>query len=146
MKLLVICHANVCRSPMAESVLRRSVGHIDGFVVDSAGLSGAVGEKVHPLTAKALRERNYEVTSGTAKLLLGGNVAWADLVFVMDKEQRKQLIARFPAASGKIWLLGHWINIEVKDPVGGDYEIFKATLDTIEKAVQSWLPALRVKK
>ncbi|NML32433.1 low molecular weight protein-tyrosine-phosphatase [Paraburkholderia antibiotica] len=146
MKLLVICLANVCRSPMAESVLRHAVGHIDGFEVESAGIAGAVGEAVHPLTAKALQEKGYDVSSKKAKLLLGGNMAWADLVFVMDKEQRKQLIARFPAASGKIWLLGHWINTEVKDPVGGNYEVFRITLDTIEKAVQSWLTAMRVKQ
>jgi protein-tyrosine phosphatase len=146
MKLLVICHANVCRSPMAENVLRHEVGHIEGFAVDSAGISGAVGERMHSLTERVLKENGYEATFNTAKLLLGGNVAWADLIFVMDKEQRRQLIARFPAASGKIWLLGHWINTEVKDPVNGDYEVFRNTLSTVERAVQSWLPALRVKR
>ncbi|TFE36412.1 hypothetical protein E2553_42365 [Paraburkholderia dipogonis] len=146
MKILVLCRANVCRSPMAQCVLRQSIEDISGFIVDSAGIWGAVGKKMHPLAYKVLNDRGYRATFETAKLVLGGNIAWADLIFVMDKAQRKELIARFPMASGKIWLLGHWLGIEIKDPVGGDYEFFSATLNAIEKSVQSWLPVLHAKE
>ena len=69
-------------------------------------------------------------------------VLWADLILVMETAQRKELVRRFPFAAGKVWLLGYWIGQEVADPVGGDEQMFEATLTLIESGARGWQPAL----
>jgi protein-tyrosine phosphatase len=147
--ILVVCHANVCRSPMAECVFRHAIESAcgkDAITVESAGIEADIGRKMHPLSERALIERGYVAAETSARLLLGVGLASVDVVLVMEKRQQIRLTTRFPWATGRIWRMGHWINEDITDPINGDQTTFRGTLDVIENAVQSWLPALGAKR
>ncbi|WP_161556784.1 low molecular weight phosphotyrosine protein phosphatase [Paraburkholderia hospita] len=143
MNLLLICHANVCRSRIAESVFRCLFPESKGVSIQSAGLAAASGVAIHPIAHKVLSRRGYTVPSepSSARLTMP-MLQWADLVLVMETVQRKELVRRYPFTAGKVWLLGHWIGQEVTDPVGGDEQMFDATLTLIESGARGWQPAL----
>ncbi|MEM5353834.1 low molecular weight phosphotyrosine protein phosphatase [Paraburkholderia caribensis] len=143
MNLLLICHANVCRSRIAESVFLRLLPQSRGMSIQSAGLAAASGVAIHPIAHKVLSARGYTVPSEPRSVRLTmPMVQWADLILVMETVQRKELLRRYPFAAGKVWLLGHWLGQEVADPVGGDEQMFETTLTLIESGARGWQPAL----
>lgn len=145
LNLLLICHANVCRSPIAESVFRERWQDRTAIAIQSAGLAAASGVPVHPAARKALAARGYSLSDdASAVRLTAPMMHWADLVLVMESSQRHALLRRYPFAVGKVWLLGHWLGRDVPDPFGGDDALFEATLDLIEASASSWQPAITV--
>ncbi|CAM2160182.1 MULTISPECIES: hypothetical protein [Paraburkholderia] len=143
LKLLLICHANVCRSPMAESVFRHVLADVYDAQIHSAGVEAMSGAPAHPLARAALSSRGYGLPDEANALRLSQPMLeWADLAFAMERSQRLEIIRRYPVAARKLWTLGHWLDREIDDPVGGDAARFDATLDLIELSAWSWLPAL----
>ncbi|MFC0696675.1 hypothetical protein [Paraburkholderia humisilvae] len=143
MNLLLICHANVCRSRMAECVFRQVLFNAEGERVLSAGLAAVSGKPVHELVKTVLLERGYTIPSELSSVrLIAPMLAWADLVLVMETAQRREIVRRHPTMAGKVWTLGHWLDCEIHDPVCGDKARFDATLTLIERSARSWLPVL----
>lgn len=143
LKLLVVCHANVCRSPMAESVFRHVLDDVIEAEVESAGLAALSGVPMHPLACEVLDARGYGRRGDTnAMRLVKPMLDWADLVLTMESGQRLEIIRRFPLAALNVWTLGHWMDREIDDPVGGDLARFESALNLIELCARSWLPAL----
>jgi protein-tyrosine phosphatase len=143
LNLLLICHANVCRSPMAESIFRDRLLDQEKIEIQSAGIAAMSGSPIHPIARKILRSRAYPIHEDAGAVrLTAPMLSWADLVLVMEGSQRRELVRRHPFAAGKVWLLGHWLACDVPDPVDGNDVIFNATLDLIEASVTTWQPAL----
>jgi protein-tyrosine phosphatase len=143
LNLLLICHANVCRSPMAESIFRDRLLDHKKTMIHSAGIAAMSGSPIHPIARKILASRAYPIREdASAVRLTAPMLNWADLALVMDGSQRRELVRRHPSAAGKVWLLGHWLARDVPDPVDGDDAVFNATLDLIEASVTTWQPAL----
>lgn len=141
--LLLICHANVCRSRMAESVFRHLLAQEAHAAVHSAGLEALSGVPPHPLARKVLAARGYPAPAEAQAMRLAAPMLdWADLVLSMESAQRREIVRRHPAVAAKVWTLGHWLGCEVDDPVGCDEARFDAILRLIERSAQSWLPAL----
>ena len=63
-KVLFVCHGNICRSPMAEFILKDMVqkrGIAERFYIASAATSGEeVGNPVYPPAVRKLREHEYD--------------------------------------------------------------------------------------
>jgi len=143
LNLLLICHANVCRSPMAESIFRNRFLDHQKVVIQSAGIAAMSGSPIHPIARRILVSRAYPIREhASAVRLTAPMLNWADLALVMDGSQRRELVRRNSFAAGKVWLLGHWLGRDVPDPVDGDDAVFNATLDLIEASVTTWQPAL----
>ena len=67
----------------------------------------------------------------------------ADLLLVMDRGQRHELMQRFPMASGKTFLLSHWNGgHDIPDPYQRDRETFEHVYTLMEQASQAWLARL----
>jgi protein-tyrosine phosphatase len=63
----------------------------------------------------------------------------ADLILVMEKFQQQRLMSEYPAASGKVMLLGKWQdNLEINDPYRKSAEAFAQVFNQIETACDAW--------
>ncbi|MCX4175809.1 MULTISPECIES: arsenate reductase/protein-tyrosine-phosphatase family protein [Paraburkholderia] len=143
MNLLLICHANVCRSRIAECVFRHVLSDAANVSVQSAGLEALSGVPMPPILYNVLVAKGYAIPADSSSMRLTMPMLhWADLVLVMETGQRYEVLRRYPFATGKVWTLGHWLGSEVHDPVGGDQALFEASLALIERSADSWLPAL----
>jgi protein-tyrosine phosphatase len=143
LNLLLICHANVCRSPIAECVFRDRLLDYKTIAIQSAGIAAVSGSPIHSIARKILADRAYQIREdASAVRLTAPMLNWADLALVMEGSQRRELIRRHPFAAGKVWLLGHWLGHDVPDPVDGDDSVFNATVDMVEASVTTWQPAL----
>lgn len=133
--ILVVCVGNICRSPMAEYFFKNA--HPD-LHIESAGLSAMVG---HPADAKAMAcmdDKNIDMRQHIAKQINAQLIKKSDLILVMSHNQQKHIEQTWPFAKGKVFMLGHWQNINVPDPYKHDQAFFIETCDNIQRYVTDW--------
>jgi len=143
-RVLLVCMGNICRSPMAEIVLRRKLadrGLDSQAVVDSAGTGRwHVGNPADPRTEDALAARGYP-TSHTARQFVAEWFGERDLVVALDTSNRRDLLRLMPEEPrASLCLLGEFdearVSVEVADPYYGDADDFDAVLDHIERCCE----------
>jgi protein-tyrosine phosphatase len=95
-KLLFVCHANLCRSPMAERLARvLGAGRVE---VASAGTHARPGLAMHELAEATLRDLGADPTGFASRPIDPSMVAEADLVLTADRRQRSICVDLVPAA------------------------------------------------
>jgi protein-tyrosine phosphatase len=144
LKLLLVCTANVCRSPMAEAAARHRFGQRGLPVrVSSAGVSALAGEPAHPLSAAAVASAGYgDLSTHRSRLASSALLREADLVLCMEHEQRRRIVALAPLQAGRVRLLGHWQQVEIADPVSGALEGFEQCLALMHACLGQWIDRL----
>jgi protein-tyrosine phosphatase len=144
-RVCLVCLGNICRSPMAETVLRQflaEAGLADAVVLDSAGTGDwHLGEPMHRPARMALAGRGYDGSAHRARQFEASWLAGRDLVLAMDARNLAAL--RQMAAPGdrdRIRLFGEVGGLsgsegaEIPDPYGGDAAEFGHVLDLLSTA------------
>jgi len=138
-RILIVCIGNICRSPTAAILMEQMLdqgGH--PVHVESAGIGALVGYPADEHVQFLLREEGLDVSHHRARQVSPKMLSEADLVLVMDRQQRRALHAMTPQARGKVFLLGEWTGQEIPDPYRGDLEAFRSALSLIRAAVAGW--------
>ena len=141
--ILVVCVGNICRSPMAEAVLRDALKVRKEVVVESAGLGALVGEPASGFSVELMQERGLDITGHRAQQLTPELITRADLILVMESGHRRAVDENEPTARGKLYRLGEWQDLEIPDPYRQPREAFEETLKLIDKGVADWVERLK---
>ena len=103
-RILTVCTGNICRSPLAEQLLKsalRGVGHIE---FDSAGTQAMVD---NPMPEHSLEiAKNNEISDAElhrGKQLLEAHLDSADLILAMDRGHRRKIVELSPRATRKVF-------------------------------------------
>lgn len=135
---LIVCVGNICRSPMAQAVLRAELPAGSVRVV-SAGLAARVGEGVHPVAAGVLAEHGLDARGHQARQLDRELLLGADLVLAMEHRHVRALHALAPPLGQRIQLLGRWENPrDIRDPCGHPRAAFVAAFEKIQHSARHW--------
>ncbi len=139
-RVLVLCLGNICRSPIGE-VLLKKMANDRGLTleVDSAGLTAMVGDGANPFSQALMTEQGLNLTTHRAKQVTAELVKNADLILVMDDEQRQMLEQMFHDACGKTFRIGHHSNFDVPDPYGCPRALFEKCTLQIEQGLNDWM-------
>ena len=129
-KILFICHGNICRSPMAEFVMKRLVeeaGLSEQFEIASAATSTEeIGNPVYPPARRMLAEHGISCEGKTARQMTRQDYAYYDYIIAMDRNNLRNLKRMFGEDTDrKISLLMDYTPLlgEVADPwYTGDFE------------------------
>ena len=130
-KILFICHGNICRSVMAEMVTKelcRQAGVADRFEIASAAVSTEeTGNDIYPPAKRKLREKGVPFTSHAARQVTRADYAYYDYIVCADRSNIRWL-ERITGedTQGKVSLMMQWVNGEqanISDPwYTGDFE------------------------
>ncbi len=104
--ILVVCLGNICRSPVAEAMLKQALPQRQ---IKSAGLTAMVGQGADATAAEIAKNDGLDLSGHNATQLSSELIQWADLILVMSQNQRSAIGEKNPAALGKTMLLGHWL-------------------------------------
>jgi protein-tyrosine phosphatase len=140
MNILLLCTGNLCRSPMAEGLLRTCLPAHELF---SAGLSAPQGEPADPLAMALMRQMDIDISAHRARNVAVWMMREADLVLTMDSEQTQIALQRYSFAAGKLERLGEMHDIDIPDPYRRGLGAFRQSLNLIRQAVRSRLPDLQ---
>lgn len=114
-----------------------------GLNISSAGIKALVDKPIDTSAAKELDAHGFNSNNHIARQLNDEMVQEADLILVMEVFQQQRLMKEYPAASGKVMLLGKWLNnLEINDPYRKSAEAFALVFDQIQSACELWAEKL----
>jgi len=139
--ILVVCVGNICRSPMAEALLRRRLQGRD-ISVSSAGLGALVGNPADAIAQTLMSERGIDLSAHRARQFGAEYLCDAELILVMETWQQREIEKKFPPAHGRVYRLGHWGNFDIADPYRKPRDAFERALADIERGIDEWMKRL----
>jgi protein-tyrosine phosphatase len=140
-RVLFVCTGNLCRSAMAEHLLRH-LSQTRGLDLEvrSCGTEAAIGSAVPGVVHRLLSQAGVPPFEHAARLVAREHLRWADLVLAMTAAQAEELAAGFPEFGAKIRLLREQAGdgaLDIADPMGGPEEAFVGCLAAISDALES---------
>ena len=141
--ILVVCVGNICRSPMAEALLKSALRDHGDFIVESAGLGAVVGHPADDNVLELMAEMNEDVSDHRARQIHPDMVKAADLILVMEAGHKRSIDTADPTARGKVIRLGEWQNRDIGDPYRQPKAVFADALQEIQEGVASWVQKIR---
>ncbi len=122
MKIMFVCHGNICRSVMAEYILKSMLKEngLEDIEVSSSGISNEEdGNDIYPPAKRVLREHGIAFSRHSAHRISESEFRSFDIVYALDGSNYQSLVRRFGSTDKIRMLLGR----DVDDPwYTGDFE------------------------
>jgi protein-tyrosine phosphatase len=134
--ILVVCIGNICRSPMAQGLIAAALPDAQ---VASVGLAAMVGEPADEIARELMHKRGISIDSHRAQQIGLDACQRAELILVMDGQQRRSIEERYLFAAGKVFRLCEFSDQDVPDPYGAGRASFERALTLIEDGTQQWV-------
>ncbi|MCX2942658.1 protein tyrosine phosphatase [Rahnella perminowiae] len=138
--VLIVCVGNICRSPIAEALLKQWLPEKN---IQSAGLFALKGKGADPMAKTVACRHGISLENHKARQFTREMGRTFDLILVMEKRHINIITHYLPEIRGKIMLLGHWNQRkDIPDPYGGDITTFNFIFSLINESVSGWKAAL----
>lgn len=142
MRILVVCLGNICRSPLAEGLLKAKVPN--DTVIDSAGTSGYHdAEPPDPRMIRTARKHGIELKNIRSRKFEVEDFDRFDLIYAMDSDNARNIrkLARNEDDLRKVHLILNELepscDADVPDPYFGGDEGFEHVFDLLDKATDA---------
>lgn len=103
-KILMVCLGNICRSPLAEGILKSKINS-EKVIVDSAGTGGwHAGKTPDPRSVETAKKNGIDITDQRARQFKVSDFDTFDVIYVMDasNEANVKILARNEADKSKV--------------------------------------------
>ena len=138
--ILVLCIGNICRSPIAEALLKQQ---FPDKQIWSAGLGALVGNPADPLSVAVAAAHGLNLSAHRAQQVASWMCQTAELILVMEQSHKAQLEKQFPLVRGKVFRLGEASQLEIADPYRQPKDAFDAAYSAIALGVSQWASRIR---
>ena len=138
-KILMVCLGNICRSPLAEGIMRSKLSSTH-FFIDSAGTSGFhSGNAPDPRSIEVAQKNGLDISQQKSRPFRAYDLEEFDVIFVMDKSNYRDVIRHVQNEDErqKVKLILNYPNSEkeeVPDPYYGGKNGFDHVYNLLEEA------------
>lgn len=139
-KILMVCLGNICRSPLAEGILKSKIDSTK-TLVDSAGTGHwHVGNKPDPRSIEVAKNHGLDLTNQRGRQFTQKDFETFDYIFVMDTSNRDNVLdlAKNESDEQKVHLILNELfpneNIDVPDPYCGGDQGFENVYQMLDQA------------
>ena len=141
--ILIICTANICRSPVAEALLRDrlEMQEYEGYTVSSAGTWADGGQRASTYGVEIMAEQDLDISGHRSQVVDKAQLLKSDLVLCMESGHAEALRAEFPDQAEKIHMLTEMLHMRysISDPYGGPRENYERMVDELTDLVEGGL-------
>jgi protein-tyrosine-phosphatase len=151
--VLVVCTANICRSPMAAGLLSHALAGqpepLRSLRVVSAGVNARDGERVSQNSILALRKAGIDISGHVSRALTQAMLDEAFVVLCMTESHRAMIQLQADPAPRNLFLFREFMpqpgDKEIPDPYGGPLAHYESARDEMVEALPSLLAALKTR-
>ena len=151
--VLVVCTANICRSPMAAGLLSHALAAqpepLRSLRVVSAGVAARNGEPVSENSVVALRKVGIDISNHVSRPLTQELLDTAGVVICMTESHRAMIQLQADPAPRHVYLLREFMpqgaDKEIPDPYGGPLKIYELCRDEMVEAIPSLIEFLKTR-
>ncbi len=149
--ILVLCTGNICRSPMAEGLLRHALagqaGPVKALRVVSAGVAARAGEPVSENSVIALKKTGIDISGHCSRPVTQEMLDHALVVFVMTESHRSIIQYKAMPVPSHLHLFREFLpppaEQEIGDPYGGPLKVYESSRDEMVEAIPSLLEFIK---
>jgi protein-tyrosine-phosphatase len=149
--IIVVCTANICRSPMAAALLRHALAAqpepLRSIPVLSAGVAARDGDTVSENSVYALKKVGLDIAAHTSTALTQEMLNSASLILGMTESHRQMIQLQAEPVPKNIFLFREFMpqrgHKEIGDPFGGPIRLYEATRDEMVEAIPSLLEFIK---
>ncbi len=139
--ILAVCTGNICRSPMAEGILRKVVGHAAS--VSSAGTHAIEGNPASEFSIIAAGENGIDISDHRARVLTPEMVRSNDVILCMESFHVEQVLELDASTFKKVFNLADFSGTaklrDIPDPYGCGLREYRECFRNIERCVLGFL-------
>ncbi|MFQ5400318.1 MAG: low molecular weight phosphotyrosine protein phosphatase [Anaerolineae bacterium] len=141
--ILVVCTANICRSPVGEAILRARLQErgLHNWRVSSAGTWAMIERRAARFSREILAEQGLDLSAHQARMIDEHMLAKADLVLCMESGHVEALQTEFPAHAKKLYLLSEMVGrkYSISDPYGQPRDAYERMVKELTSLIDDGL-------
>lgn len=143
--ILIVCTANICRSPMAAALLQHFLAGqnepLKSLPVVSAGIAARQGDPISDNAAVAMKKVGLDLSPHASQPVTQQLLDGALAVLCMTESHRAMIQLRFERVPKHLYLFREFlpppVDPEVDDPYGGPLSVYETCRDNLVEAVPS---------
>ena len=153
-KILFACTANVCRSPMAEAILKNLVKkeNLEEFIsVDSFAIWGVDGYPPSGLSQKVAKEHGLNISDHESQSISPAIIKQGNLILCMTPQHKEDLLQVFPQLDTIVFTLTEFgkesapAKNAIDDPIGMNLNFYRRIYKEIEHEIVRIFPIIKRK-
>jgi len=143
--IIVVCTANICRSPMAAALLQHALAAqpepLRSLKIISAGVAARAGDSVSENSVLALKKVGLDISKHTSRPLTQKMMDEASLVLGMTESHRAMIQLQAEPPPKNLFLFREFLpqrgDKQIGDPFGGPLKLYESTRDEMVEAIPS---------